>query len=398
MKNTNFDVKKIIKNMQTLRDKKISEIKLRNKTETKKEEEQVTIKYLGKMEFSNNKGEMIEQDVFMTIEEVNGEFQYRYYDENMNLIGIQRTINENILLATALSGKTEKEQKSILESLESKDKDEAKTLEELEEQSKNAEKQHNIENSSEPQLSQIQVNRLKGNGPKVELNQIIDGETLGNVIGVEGKYMQLIDADEARKLIPDFELTTNQKVVPIEIYSNGTANIIGEDKLEYSAIEGNNSTEEYFTMKNDGTVENKQNIETFNIVSKGDTYRHTIAIGYDENFKTPLEAKYGRDGVYTELETVHEGPLEQDDAVRQYQKEATGVDKPRDTMDLAVERYAKAMNIRVIDEHGFPTPEYDLEAAREELESRLNENPETTVEDLIENEQKQPGPQNNKRR
>ena len=405
MENANRE--KLIEEMKALRDKRISEIKALNERNgiypnVIEESQQITVKYLGKMEFTvAGREELVEKDVFMTIEEIDGQYQIRYYDEDQKLLGIQRVTDEDIILSSYLSTKTTEEQRKIQRELDAKDKEEAKTLEELEEEQtkEEAEAQQLPGLQDGPQLTRTQVNTMKG--PKTELNQIIDEETLGNVIGLEGKYMQIVDADTVRKLIPDIEIPTSQKTIPIEIFPDGSANVIGEDKLQFSAIEGTNSFEEHVTMTNDGKVRNEQNLETYNIVSKGKM--HTIAVGYDENNGAPLEIKYGRrdienprDIAYADLESVHFGPLQQDDRTQQYQEEASGIDKGQDTIEAAVEKYAIAMNIRKTDMYGYPTSEYDLETAKQELEERWAENPDATLDELIEEDQKQLGPEDNR--
>ncbi len=118
MENKNFDRKKVIEDMRALRDKRIEEIKDINSNiafdaDEKDASQQVTVKYLGKMELSNEQGELVEKDVYMTIEEIDGQFQIRYYDESQNLLGIQRAIDEDILLSASLSSKSLEEQSKI---------------------------------------------------------------------------------------------------------------------------------------------------------------------------------------------------------------------------------------------------------------------------------------------
>ncbi len=291
--------------------------------------------------------------------------------------------------------------------MEGRDKNEAKTLEELKEEQERQEKAEKAALAEEPQklpgteeegpqLTKAQVDSMKG--PKISLTQIVDEQTIGNIIGLEGMYMQIVDADTVRRLIPDIQIPSSQQTMPIEIYPDGTANVIGEDKLQFSRQEGTNSMEQHTTVTNEGLVRSEQNIETYNIVSKGGM--HTIAVGYDENGGMPLEAKYGWRDIedpsniaYTELETVHEGPMQQDDDTNQYKQDASeGINKGQQSIEDSVETYARAMNIKVMDEHGYPTSEYDLEAAREELERRWEEEPDLSLEELIEEGQKTIGP------
>lgn len=402
------DLNKLIESMKLLRDKRVGDIKQVNEqtggeTNEDKISEQITIKYLGKMELVNEQGELADKDVFVVMEEVDGQFQIRYYDENHRLMGIQRAMDREIMLSLDESFMDDIDYaKKVQKELEEKDEKEAQSLEELEEQAKqqNEELQNDVDNNK-PQLDKFEVDRMPG--PKIDIrHQVVDGEPLDNAIGLEGAYMKFVDADYIRRMFPDLEIPDSQRTVPLEVYSDGTANVIGQDKLQFSSLEGTHSTEDYVTNTNEGEVKNEQNIETFNIIKKGKM--HTIAIGYDENVGSVKEAKYGRRDfdepnkiVYTELEAVHEGPIHQDDETYEYQKEATGMYKGEDTIEATIEEYAKAMNIRKLDEHGYPTSEYDLEAAEEELKERWSESPDATLEELIDEGQKQIGPEENRR-
>lgn len=405
MKNEKIDLEKVKADMDALMEKRVNEItefNSRKGIETDQEtlRSQITIKYLYKMQLTNEMGELVDKDIYISIEQVNGQFQIRYYDEDQNMLGRQLTIDGNIMpseeLAESLTeGTPEKEKEEaerILRELEEKDKTKAKTFEELQAE----QEPQQLPGLEGPQLTREQVDKLTG--PKVNLiDSVIDGETLRNVIGLEGVQMQLIDSDAARKLMPDLEIPAGQRTVPIEIFPDGSANAIGEDKLQFSRIEGTNSTDQHVTTTNEGTIRSEQNIETLNITNKADM--HTIAIGYDgENGLTSI--KCGRRNpenpseiAYTELEKVHEGPLQQADETRQAQKsQEDGIYKGQEAIEDAVETYAKAMNIREIDAHGYPTSEYDLEAARLELEARWAENPDLTLKELIDEGQKQQGP------
>lgn len=447
MENANFDRKKVIEEMEALKAKRIDEIKRdiigRNEIEVDEEglNKAVIAKYLGKMEFVNEQGELVDKDVFILIEEHSGQFQVRYYDEDQKLLGIQRTLDEDIIPSGDMIGKLPEEMKES----EGKDIEDAKTLDELKEEQKQEEQEKTEEVQEEQQLpgledekkqegsqlTKAQVNKMAG--PKTRLNQVVNGRTLANTIGLTGMYIQLVDADTVRKMIPDAKIPVGQRNVPIEIYPDGTANVIGEDKLKCSSLEGRTSTKEHTTVTNDGKVQNEQNIETFNIVSTGGM--ETIAIGYDENYsgKNQQEIKYGvRDRedptkiAYSELETVHNDPKQDSDA-QEYRKEATkGINKGTDTIERAEEhqgcgddleaedvdanknnnnvheedaiRYARAKGLYMVDYYGNATG-YDLQTAKEELEQLYSEGKDIDqiIEEVEEEEVKTLGPGENPR-
>lgn len=137
----NVDKEKIIEEMRTLRDlkqEKIFEFNEAQETENGVHELTMTlreVKYLGKMEFTVvGREELVEKDVYMVVEEVDGQFQFKYYDEDMQLLGIQRAIDEDIILSIDSSSKTPEEQKKLAAKLQEKDKKEARTLEQLEQE------------------------------------------------------------------------------------------------------------------------------------------------------------------------------------------------------------------------------------------------------------------------
>lgn len=403
MEETNFDRKKVIADMEALKSKVLEETTSGETGEV--QEQNITVKYLGKIGLQSEQGEIVDKDWYAVIEQDGGQVKITYYAENQIYLGYQMGMDGSIQSVW--------EMPEEMKQLKKEDIEEAKTLEELEEAQKLTDKEPEPEKAQEeqgsegekqlpgvqegPQLTSTQVDRMKG--PKVSLSQVVDGMILGSVIGLSGVQMQLIDADIARQLIPDLQIPTGQRTVPIEIFSDGSANVIGDDKLQFSTVEGTNSTDQHVTTTNEGTVRSEQNLETYNIVSTGGM--HTIAIGEDENGGKPHELKYGRRSVeepdkisYTELETVHEGPLQQDDKTYQEQKSTEdGVYKGQEDLEEAVRKYAIAMNIKECDEHGYPTGEYDLVTAKQELERRWSENPDLTLEELIDEGQKQQGPE-----
>lgn len=370
--------KKIIEEMKNLKSNAINSITEKNKANGEelnngKNNEQVIVKYLGKIGLSNDKGEIVEKDWYAVIEQVNGKIEIMYYAENEIFLGRQTGINGKIQSMWEIP----KEMKNLKED----DIEKAKTLEELQEEQKKQEneKEENEDKEEETQklpgieetqLTKEQVDKLKG--PKTSLNQIVDEQTIGNIIGLEGQYMQIVDTDKIRQLMPDLNIPSSQRTIPIEIFPDGSANVIGEDKLQFSRLEGTSSTTEQTTATNEGLLRSEQNIETYNIVSKGGM--HTIAVGYDEDGGMPLEMKYGWRDIsdpnkiaYSELETVHEGPMIQDDDTNQFKKDVTdGIDKPDMIAKEDVEKYARAKGLYEFDSQGNVTG-YDLETAREEL-------------------------------
>ena len=223
MEEKNFDRKKAIADMQNLKAKVISEIKAdmlaNGETEVDEEKlaEAVTIKYLGKIGLTNEQGELIEQDWYAAIENIGGQLQIVYYDENQNVLGRQFGMDSEIIPSEDVLIEKEKgfEKPKAMEELDEEGLAQAKTLEQLQEEQRKEEE----EQAEGPQLTQEQVNRLSG--PKIPLSQPVDKDiALKNKIGLHGDYIQFIDINEARKLIPDLNIAElGQRFLPIEILS-----------------------------------------------------------------------------------------------------------------------------------------------------------------------------------
>lgn len=394
MKQEKFDRKKVIAEMKALRAKRIAEITELNSQhgiETDQEElsSEIVIKYLGKMELVNEQGELVEKNVYMTIEQIDGQFQMRYYDENQNMLGIQRAIDDEIILTSSLSGASEKEQTRIQNELQEKDKEEAKTQEELEQEQAREEREAKKEG---PQLTQKQVNSL--DGPTVALSQQVDDMTLGNKIGVEGQFIKFVDIDEAKKLVPDLERDElGQKFIPLVIAPDGTANVVPEENLKFSTIKGTHSTEKSITENNDGTRNLDQGIVTFeipgthNFITVGFNEQHTSDPYYELKFQT-IDRDSNKLGG-EELQQQYVGTIEDPTAHNERRINTEG--QLKYTKELVTEeqaeKFAKATGIFI---NGR---ELDKENAKLTLE-RLSVGGKTVNEIIAEaeNEQMVPGP------
>ena len=137
---TEFDRVKVIQDMQALKEKKMNDIerKLIASGQIAIDKEQLSksieIKYLGKIELVGEYGEKIERDWYAAIEQVNGEFQITYYDENQQFLGIQQGIDEKIIPSQSLMWERPGEMNIKKEDIEN-----AKTQENLEQEQKEEE-------------------------------------------------------------------------------------------------------------------------------------------------------------------------------------------------------------------------------------------------------------------
>lgn len=140
MKNTEFDRIKVIQDMEELKNKKMEEIKSKLiasgqiAIDEENLSESIEIKYLGKIELVGEYGEKIERDWYAAIEQVNGEFQITYYDENQQFLGIQKGIDGEIIPTQSLMWERPDEMNIKKEDIEN-----AKNKEELEQEQKEEE-------------------------------------------------------------------------------------------------------------------------------------------------------------------------------------------------------------------------------------------------------------------
>lgn len=390
--------KKIIEEMKQLKSKRITEVIETNKqngikTDLAKLESQITIKYLGKIELVNEAGEIVEKDVFLSLEELNGQMIIRYYDESQRMLAIQLTEEGEIMpseqLAKSLTEHSPKEEKEkagkTLNNLKEADKEKAKTQEELEEE----QKQIDIKG---PQLTKEDVNRL--NGPTIALDQQVDNMTLGNKLNIEGKYIKFVDIDQAKKLIPDLDIDElGQEFLPIEIAADGTANAISEDIMRFSTLKGSNSTERSITENNDGTRALDQSIVTFeipgthNYISVGFNEQHVIDPYYEVRFQTIDRDSNKMGGEELKQEDI--GTIEDPTAHNERRINTEG--QLKYTKELVTEeqaeKYAKSAGIF---EEGR---KLDIDRARKELEYLATGG--KSVEEIVqeaEEEQRVPGP------
>ena len=248
-----------------------------------------------------------------------------------------------------------------------KEIEKAKTLEQLQEEQRKEEEEQ--AKKAGPQLTKEQVNRLSG--PKIALSQPVDKDiALKNKIGLQGDYIQFIDINEARKLIPDLDIAElGQQFLPIEILPNGTANVVSEDNMRFSTIKGSNSTEYSISENNDGTRGLDQSIVTFaipgtnNYISVGFNEQHTSDPYYEVKFQT-IDRDSNRMGGEELLQSLI-GTIEDPDQHNERRNNTEG--QLKYTKELVTEeqaeKYAKSEGIYLEDSRNP-----DLKTAREELE------------------------------
>lgn len=339
----------------------------------------ITVRPLGEMDIEVE-GKKVKKVVFSL--EIEGEPVDKVYDEDFNFYAVKVKETGNTMLSEALSSKPDVEQEQIKSSIQNL-KWNAKTIDELaDEKSKTRKEQDETDQeqakqgetgTEEPQLpgleedemklTQAQVNRLSGAGPKTSLGNIVDGVTLRERIGLTGSFIQMVDADRLSQWFPDLAIHVTQTTVPLEIYPNGTARVIGEEELEYA---GSNGRNEKATVTSRGDIEKRNAVDEFYIRSRGrENDRITVERG--ENGEMPQSVSYGRENENTQLESVHEGPLEQDEDTSRHQADTSQGTEKGKVSRKDVEKYARATGrFYVFDGQGNVIG-MDLEAAEQEI-------------------------------
>ena len=388
----------------------------------------IEMRYIGKIKlFDEESGKELELNAFMSVEQIGDELQYVFCAQNEGEtihLGIKLEERPAAIGINFLSAKKE-EQTKIVAELEKKwnERENTMTIEELEEkQEELEEKGEESEKTTEEQvlpgvdeqetiLTKAQMDSL--GGPKTRLGQMVNGRTLGESIGISGMYIQFVDADRAKKMCPEIEVKPGQKYVPFSNKADGSGTPIGDDKLSFSELEGENYSAENATITNDGKVTKEQNVQTFNINALGQMSA-SISIGYDEanvgmdqqeikfEFRNPENPNQK---VSVELESVH-GDFGQSYVTQRYlENTEEGINRVANTIERAgnkgdntiVENVdADPSNDTISGEDAKKYAEVmkidDLGVARKCLEKAMRYNPGASLEEILEGDQHVVGP------
>jgi hypothetical protein len=171
MEINDFDKEKAIEEMRSLRDSIQDRIDSYEAMQEQKGEPSVKInlheiRYWNKMKFAvEGKEELVEKSVYRVLKQIGGQFQFEYYDEDMQLIGIQKArnidgviteVDDGITLFMDSKGKS----KEVEETLSKKD-EESKTLEELEQEHQEEQKAKENKISKDLSVNSGENNDLK---------------------------------------------------------------------------------------------------------------------------------------------------------------------------------------------------------------------------------------------
>lgn len=328
---TEEELENIIDNMYELQRKRILSIQENNIEGLEIKD----IMYVGKIKAPGiEEGQVIEKEIYLSIEEKDGKIAYKYYDENQELLGIE--CEEKYIPSEKYMNK-----KETMQEIKELGK-EGVSLKEIEEKEKETKKNQNTKNKEEKKNPNIEIPLEQEITSKItkkeetDLNQIQQGETLRNLLGLSGEYTKivLVSSSQVNSFLPPEQRKTNMDCF-IAVKENGESIVLGEDILKYDERSGTNPIEENATINIDGRVENEKVTSRYKIMNgNGNQY---LSVGYDES--VGKEVKFSewsnQYGTYidTELETnrITEGEVNKD--VRKEGKRKTGIDSANDKQE-----------------------------------------------------------------
>lgn len=341
------------------------------------------IKYLGSIKYIEQvDGKDIEKqkEIYMLVEENDGKMWYKYYDENLELIAAEDGIEEQIAFAEKFNEKDV----NFLDKIQELDKMEGISLSELEQEylsiediaielgidPKEIEEYQKLDldqeiDEKEDDGDQEVINKEKTDKlnikERTELNQNIEGRTLGSKLGInnitlpdgskltDGKYLAIVSTSS---LDEHTENDSNQRYSFVVIRENGDAVPLGNDILASDEISGTNPTNSDLTINSDGRVNKKSNISSFEIVN-GNRNEY-LKISNDEVSGHKIKySKYSPEkGEYISTELRTDREIYINDDVRQYLKDSSeGVTKAQATIERSEvhEEYDEKQDITLVD-------------------------------------------------
>ena len=341
------------------------------------------IKYLGSIKYTEQvDGKDIEKqkEIYMLVEENDGKMWYKYYDENLELIAAEDGIEEQIAFAEKFNEKDV----NFLDKIQELDKMEGISLSELEQEylslediaielgidPKEIEEYQKLDldqeiDEKEDDGDQEVINKEKTDKlnikERTELNQNIEGRTLGSKLGInnitlpdgskltDGKYLAIVSTSS---LDEHTENDSNQRYSFAVIRENGDAVPLGNDILASDEIIGTNPTNSDLTINSDGRVNKKSNVSSFEIVN-GNRNEY-LKISNDEVFGHKIKySKYSPEkGEYISTELRTDREIYINDDVRQYLKDSSeGVTKAQATIERSEvhEEYDEKQDITLVD-------------------------------------------------
>lgn len=194
-----------------------------------------------------------------------------------------------------------------------------KEQEKTEEKEEKEEEKDNKEILNEEEVKDLKISNAQG---KIDLNQMVDGRTLRNIMGLDGDDVYIAPVDSSSINLEG----TNAKETFVALKNDGSARVLYDDVIKEDRQEGISPTNQDIFVGNEGEVEKKSAIS--NYIITGTNY--SLSIYHDEGTSsraTTITKRSGREGTEGEIdkELHHQGDEKMESDSRNALREKNGV-------------------------------------------------------------------------
>ena len=359
--------------------------------------------YYGTIELTNKETGEKEQHELYTVEIYDYETEEignRIYldGQEIDMLELQRTY-ENIQPIRDEINKVKEKEKS--EDMESRttvyDLNELEEEKEEEKEETEEEKEEEEEILDEEEVKDLKISNAQG---KVDLNQMVNGVTIRNIIGLDADYTHIAPVTTSSLNLEG----TNADYTFVALKEDGTAKILHGEFIQEDRQEGINSFNKDKFVGNDGKVEQKSAVSNY-IIGNG---KYALSIYHDDgtsSMATTITKRSGRENTEGEIdkELHHQGDKKIDSDSRDSLREKNGIgesDDMRERQEGHESEECENDRVENIDEdttndtHFHLTDEQLEELAestgenkdvlRERFERETAKNPDKEVEQIIE--------------
>ena len=282
--------------------------------------------YYGPIELINKETGEKEQHELYTVEIYDYEedqISTRIYldGQEIDMLELQRTyediqpIKEEINRVREEQEQTEdKDSKSVVYDLNELEKEKEEEERETEEK-----KEEEEEILDEEEVKDLKISNAKG---KVDLNQMVNGVTIRNIIGLDADYTYIAPVTTSSLNLEG----TNANYTFVALKEDGTAKILHGEFIREDRQEGINSFNKDKFVGNDGRVEQKSAVSNY-VIGNG---KYALSIYHDEgtsSMATTITKRSGRENTEGEIdkELHHQGDKKIDSDARDSLREKNGI-------------------------------------------------------------------------
>ena len=283
-----------------------------------------------------------------------------------------------------------KEMEDKEEELEPEDR--TNSLDELEQDSKEEEKEEQEEQEEflgEEKVEDLQISNAQG---KVDLDQMVNGQTLRNILGLEADYTYIAPVSSSSVGLEG----SNAKYTFVALKNDNTAKILHDDVIHEDRQEGINSADKDNFIGNDGKVEQKSSVSNY-IVGNG---KYSLAIYHDEgtsSMSTTITRRSGRENTNGEIdkELHHQGDKKIDSDSRDSLRERNGIgesDAMKERQENHKNKECENSRVENIDDDKTNDDHFHItDEQLKELAEKTGENKDKLRERFERESQKNPG-------